>query len=1036
MSDHSSDTRERDRVSLLSNLPGMAYRCANDDRRTVLMASRGCRELTGYEPSELIDNATLCFVDLVHAGDRQWVRHNVLRAIATHERFDLTYRIMTATGDVRWVQEHGVGVYDSDGDCTAFEGFVCDITDFKQTQQREGHLNSVLRSIRNVNQIMLREKGDAGRLIQGICDTLFETWGYEAVFIHLFDPDGGPGRAAKAGYAPNMQEMIDGVRHGRLPSCAALTLEEPELYLVHAKEEQVDGTDEQADSAEQIAAILAGLVRGERTYGVLCITMSREMALDPEEHVLLQELINDIVFTLHGFEQDRRRSEAEEQVRFLARFPSENPNPVLRVSHEFRVMHANEAATALLERRGWDEATIPRAWRRPVTEALSHDRRCTLEVSCGSSVFAFTVAPVTPEAYVNLYGLDITESRLARQRERRLADDMMFLSHTAMWFVEAGADDEIHEYIARKTREIAGEAALVMVTVNDWDDTVHRPRAILGLERVQDRARELFGREPMDLAIEPTRGVRDKLASARLERLEGGLNALLCPALEASAVDSLTELLGVHEVFIISFQRDSEIHGSLIVATREDSSLRIDLVEAFMRQASVALARRRAEQALQEAEHQLRQSQKMEAIGILAGGIAHDFNNMLGAIIGYTDLVRAKVERDSPTHRKLSNVLTAARRAADLVRQILTFSRGSQSERQPLDIASIVKEALKLLRPSLPTTIEIVSTVTPNLGTVKADPTQIHQVLMNLCTNAAHAMRGSCGTLEVSLERTTLSRKEATGYHGLHAGDYLVLSVADNGTGMDEEVRLRIFDPFYTTKPQGEGTGMGLAVVHGIVHGHGGDIRVETEPGAGSTFKVYLPVFTREHDTAGAHMRHDVPRGTERVLFVDDEQLLVDLGEELLREQGYAVEAYSSSLEALEAFKKAPRRFDVVVTDLTMPKMAGLELARQCRASHHDIPIVLCTGNGEGVSHSEAREAGICEYAFKPLSRDALASVVRRALDTRDRRSGGAVENKQSRIANAPDGDWRGRTPEHEARSHEVTPAAKPLIGGTPDGTI
>ncbi len=969
--------RSPERGSLFANLPGMAYRCANDEHRTVVVASDGCCALTGYAPPDLIGNSKLCLTDLVHPGDRQWVRHNVLRSIATHERFESTYRIVTASGEVRWVQEHGVGLYDPDGACTAFEGFVCDITDFKQAQQRQGHLNAVLRSIRNVNQLILREKGDPERLIQGICDTMLATWGYSAVWISLFDKDGKPGLSARAGTAPEYQAVIDALRDGELPACGTVTNDEPFLHLVRAV---AGGASEEHDAAHG-SAIVARLMRGQHLYGMLCIVMSRELAIDAEEHVLLQELVNDIIFALHGLVQDRRRREAEHQVRWLARFPSENPNPVLRVSSDFRVLHANDAAVALLLRYGTGGTTVPLGWQEAIAAALRTQERRTLEVSCDDAVLSFTVAPVAVDAYVNLYGQDVTESRSAAERERRLADDMAFLSHTAMRFVEFGTEGDIEGYIAERVQEIVGEQSLILVTSNDWGANRQQTKAILGLEQFREHVARTLGFERLDAAVDLTPQIREAFSSGRLVRLEGGLAALLCPALPAEAVETFADQLDIHDVFAISFQRDSEIHGGLILATRDGPPARTELVEAFVRQASVALSRRRAEEALRETEQHLRQSQKMEAIGILAGGIAHDFNNVLSAIIGYTDLARSKVEPDSPVHRNLMHVLTAARRAAALVRQILTFSRHNQSERKPLDMALVVKEALKLLRPSLPATIEINSEVRTGLGCVEADPTQIHQVLMNLCTNAAYAMRGKHGTLSVALKRAALSQQDAASFHSLLPNDYIVLSVTDTGAGMDEQTKQRIFDPFFTTKPQGEGTGMGLAVVHGIVHGHGGEVRVESHPGQGSRFDVYLPVVGAEETTVRPNAKMVIRGGTERVLFVDDEELLAHVGRELLEELGYTVTAYTNSREALGAFTKAPDTFDVIVTDLTMPKMTGLQLATHCLAVRADIPIVLCTGNGQETTAVTAHDSGIREYVLKPLSKDALAGVVRRALD-------------------------------------------------------
>jgi len=380
-------------------------------------------------------------------------------------------------------------------------------------------------------------------------------------------------------------------------------------------------------------------------------------------------------------------------------------------------------------------------------------------------------------------------------------------------------------------------------------------------------------------------------------------------------------------------------------------------------------------------EAQLQQAQKMEAVGTLAGGIAHDFNNILAAIMGYTEIALDSVERETQLYKNLQRVFQAGNRAKKLVMQILTFTRQAEQERKPVQVKLIVNEALKLLRSSLPATIEINRNIQSD-GLVLADATQIHQILMNLCTNADHAMREKGGTLEVKLESVELDADFTAGHPDMKPGAYLQLTVSDTGCGMPPQVRERIFDPFFTTKEVGEGTGMGLSVVHGIAGSYGGTITVDSEPGQGSTFKVYLPIIERREKSQAAQ-EDSIPTGSERILFVDDEPALTDIGKQFLEALGYSVETRTSSIEALELFKNQPDRFDLVITDMTMPHMTGEDLAQELMCLKPNIPIILCTGFSANINDQKACAMGIRAFVLKPIVKPEIAATVRKVLDGR-----------------------------------------------------
>ncbi|WP_306548847.1 PAS domain S-box protein [Desulfobulbus sp.] len=389
--------------------------------------------------------------------------------------------------------------------------------------------------------------------------------------------------------------------------------------------------------------------------------------------------------------------------------------------------------------------------------------------------------------------------------------------------------------------------------------------------------------------------------------------------------------------------------------------------------------RRRAEEERKNLQRQLVQSQKMEAIGALAGGIAHDFNNILGAVLGYTELAKRALPQQSLAGKSLDKVLEACDRAASLVRQILAFSRQTDSERVPLRPGQIVKEAVKLLRPTLPSTIVIKHTIDSS-RLILADPTHIHQIVVNLCTNAFHAMEHTGGKLDVTLTDRELGRDDLGQQWAMEPRKFVMLAVGDTGPGIPAEIKARIFDPYFTTKEIGKGTGMGLAIIHGIVSSYGGFIDCTSELGKGTLFEVYFPAVEQALD-APLQPAEMIPMGKERILYVDDEVMLAEMNKEILEQLGYQVEIHTSSQEALAAFQNTPDQFDVVVTDQTMPGMTGIDLARRMLQIRPHIPIILCTGHSTLITQEQVKALGVREFALKPLTRKELATLVRKALD-------------------------------------------------------
>ncbi|MFO7569463.1 MAG: ATP-binding protein [Smithellaceae bacterium] len=390
-------------------------------------------------------------------------------------------------------------------------------------------------------------------------------------------------------------------------------------------------------------------------------------------------------------------------------------------------------------------------------------------------------------------------------------------------------------------------------------------------------------------------------------------------------------------------------------------------------------AAKQAREESQKLEKQLFESQKMEAIGTLAGGVAHDFNNILGAIIGYAEMAAHQPD-PKKIRRYIEQILSASDRAKHLILQILTFSRHNEHCKKPMDLRIITKETLKLLRATLPASIDIRCHTESIPYTINADPTQMHQIIMNICTNAAHAMGEKAGVLELILSKDNIGLPLASTLN-LNAGTYVKIRISDTGCGMDASVASRIFDPFFSTKNPGEGTGLGLSVVYGIVKHHAGAIQVSSQPGRGTIFSVYLPFLEEKATGPEINDADPVVGGQERILFVDDEQALVELARHNLSDLGYDITACSDSRKALSIYQSDPDGFDLIITDMTMPKISGRELTHQIAKIKPDQSIIMCSGYSEYMDRNKAAQMGIKAYMLKPLSRKILATTIRKVLD-------------------------------------------------------
>jgi signal transduction histidine kinase len=423
---------------------------------------------------------------------------------------------------------------------------------------------------------------------------------------------------------------------------------------------------------------------------------------------------------------------------------------------------------------------------------------------------------------------------------------------------------------------------------------------------------------------------------------------------------------GIHETRIDSGSGEGEFFD-VVAAPIKDASGKVTSVVAISRDITGKM----------QLERQVRHSQKMEAIGSLAGGIAHDFNNVLTPIIGHAEIMRFRLrqsgQQDQELEKSIGEILTAAKRAKSLVGQILTFARSQEQNSVALYVHPIVKEVMGLIKVALPSTIEVHQEIDTDCGQVLMDPVQLHQVLMNLCTNSFHAMEGRVGILTVRLAKGEVDQD---------GREWLVISVADTGSGIELDVLPRIFEPYFTTKDKSRGTGMGLAVVHGIIGGYGGRVEVQSEVGVGTTFFIYLPVVDSQSSPMESVLAVPLPaRGKEHVLVVDDEEQVLNIISSILGGLGYTVTSKSSSQEALSLFMEAKDNFDLLITDYIMPLLTGVDLCAQVKKIRPDMPVILCTGYSEQVNDEILKQAGVDEFFLKPVTLQGLAQVVRQALD-------------------------------------------------------
>ena len=742
-----------------------------------------------------------------------------------------------------------------------------------------------------------------------------------------------------------------------------------------------------------------------RVEGLLNRDAEATPAFEKEAKELIRELSDrQAELKIRNEKLQIRQQQMKAEIAHFASFPEVSPNPIIEMDLSGTISYVNPSARKLFP----DICTaVPSTPWVPDFESIVETFRggantIRHEIQIGVSWYERIVHDVVHLQLIRIYWVDITERKTI---ELRLAKDLAALTRLhelSTRVVEASGTkrmlqeiiDAAVEIVAAKrgTLQLLEDGSLPIVAHHGHEAYFIEAFAKMGnlgpvsREVLKHGARVVIEEVASSPLLGRTSGAQalkdsgaQALASTPISNRAGRLIGVLTTQWDAPYIPDehdlrRIDLLARQAADLIEQMRTNEE----LRASHDELEQRVEKRTAELWQAYENLQRETDVRA--RLEEQLRQSHKMEAIGTLAGGIAHDFNNMLAIIMGNAELALDYAGEDIRGH--LCRILDASKRSRDLVKQILTFSRKDRGKISAIKIVPVLRETYDMLRASLPSTIRMELDPRPKADmAVLADPSQIQQVIMNLANNAAHAMREKGGTLTIGL--STVSGQESPVHEGVEPGRYVKLTVKDTGTGISPEVQQRMYEPFFTTKEQGQGTGMGLAMVYGIVKNCGGTIEVESRVGKGSEFVIFLPQADLSSPEEEEQDEERAPSGSARrhVLFVDDESAIAEMAEVMIKRLGYDVTVVSDGMEAMKAFKESPDRFDLVITDQTMPEMTGVGLASKLLAVREDLPIILCTGYSDAVSSEKAKESGIREFVMKPVTKNELGRAIRRVLE-------------------------------------------------------
>ncbi len=937
-------------TTLLNAIPIPVF--YEDTERRYLGFNRAFEEFFGKTRDQLIGKRVfdICPRELArvyHAKDAELLQNQGTQIYGS--------QVEDACGALHDIISHKATFMDTGGRVIGLIGAILDITEHTKQVREIEHINRLYSVLSRVSQAVVRATS-AEKFLEQACREIAEGGGFLLSWIGHVEliTDAVVPIAFWGGiseYVTGITVYADNRPEGHGPTGACIREGHPFVHNDFLHDPLTLPWHDRAAPFGIASAAAFPIERAGRVWGALTIYSNEVDRFNGEDVKLLKKVAGDIGFALDNLDRDFRRGQAEDSLRESEeqfRTLVESAPDAIFILMEGRFAYVNDAAIRLYGATSEEELL-----GRDIVERIHPEYRAKVLESNRSIKEERKSIPLMEQKHMKLDGT-------AFYVEVNSAPIKYNTSESALIFVRDITLRKAAEQGMRDSEERL-KLALAAARMGVWEWNVTTNTVIWSSECYDIFGVKSFGRkiesftdlvhpEDRDQVWLEIKQAREKRTVYRVEF------RIIQPD------GNVRWLTGLGQ-----FEYDADGQPLRLVGNTQDIT-----------------DRKQAEKDQAQAEAQLRQAQKMEALGTLAGGIAHDFNNMLGIIMGFTELAKRESGEGSPVKGKLDEVLKAADRAKELVKQILAFSRRTEQQKMPLQFGIIVKEALRILRASLPSTIEIKTEVLSKAA-VLADPTQLHQVLLNLCTNAAHAMQDKGGTLEVRLTDVLVKGGTVPSRAGLKPGLYVKLTVRDTGCGVDPAIIDSIFDPFFTTKKQGEGTGLGLSVVHGIVENHQGRINVESELGDGTKFTVLIPALKSGDAPEKVEAQTLLPRGQERVLVVDDEPQLAEVVQQMLKSLGYDVVSLTSGMEAVEVLCHQPleKRFDLVITDMTMPQYTGADLASELCGFEPVIPVIIMTGFSKNMDVEKAKSLGIQGFLMKPVALEQLAKTVREVLDRR-----------------------------------------------------
>ena len=913
-----------------------------------------CCELTGRTPDDTeFDTAFLKSV--IHPDDHL-LFFNAVRHLSRDEKESSTiiFRLVHKNGGIRWIEcIMRASAFDDKGIASKISGHVVDITELMKTETQLHKLNRSLLAINNCNQALLRASNEK-ELLNDICRTVVEIGGYRMAWVGYAQDDSEKSVTPVAnagiedGYLETLKITWEDTERGRGPAGTAIRSCEPSSARDMLKDPKFEPWRSEALKRGYASVLSLPLKNEHRAFGALSIYSATPDAFDADETTLLTSLADNLAYGISMLQNRQAKKLAEEamrqsEARYRSLFQNEYTVMLIIDPENGAIVDANPAA---VEFYGWQRDELCRMNISQINLLSQEEVQSKLQqASKGSSnyfVFPHRLAdgshrdvevvsgPITVEGKSLIYTIvnDITERKQFQEMLVEGNKRMHFImntTNTGLW--ETGIDSNF--------------------TV--WSDEIWK----------------LYGLEPN--SCEPS--------------YENWLNTII-PEDRENVREQAEKALADNTEFN-SIWRVRNTDGSIrwLMSKGAPFMNAEGKVPHFVGIVIDITDRKNEEESKHQLEAQLRKAQRLESIGTLAGGVAHDFNNILTPILGYSEMGLFSLPPENPVHDYFSEIMQAATRAQNLIGQILTFSRTQEVSPSVVSVQSVIAEAMKLLRPSIPSTITIEQHIDNTCRNILADPSQIHQIIVNLCTNAFQAMEQAVGRLRIELTEIVVDSRLLKSFPKLNVDNsYVRLSISDTGTGMDEATMERIFEPFFTTKALNQGTGLGLSVVHGIVASYKGAITVESQPGKGTSFHIYLPVIDKRMESAN-NVCPLLNGSNSRILFVDDEVSSTRMMTAMLKKFGFEIQTSNSPIDAIALLKLDPGKFDLVITDLTMPEMTGTDLATELHRINPRIPIILMTGYEKDLGDTKTlRNSGISKILKKPAKMAQLVSTINEVI--------------------------------------------------------